>query len=412
MVSVQKKKYPKIELVLRSKASKLGALTIDDCMELIGWAPESPEEKYGKEFTLKDAFGKKIRLLNNPTNRFFGKALAMKYANEHLRKSWTLNLETIVVDENGYVLQGQHRLVGFILAEQMRQLQPDKWGKNPLLYETALGFGVPSNHKVANTYDTGRGRKLDDVLFRRKLGKDNTEKQQRKISKVLSTALKLVWLRVGGKTLSFAPHFPHTEAIKFLEEHPDVLESVKAVIDIDEGDEGKEQNISSLLGLGTASALHYLMWQAVDDWEKAVDFWESVASGEGLKKGDAIHTLRAMLIKSDASSGTARDEVVGAVINTWKFWVKGENATLKQIKVPRKKVGEKFVLADFPRIGGLDDTVDAPVELTQHQLVILNALKGEPNPHSLCARELVTASKYEPEEGEKVAPLKFSLKKK
>ena len=100
----------------------------------------------------------------------------------------------------------------------------------------------------------------------------------------------------------------------------------------------------------------------------------------------------------------------------------------KDIKVARKKEGERFVLSEFPRIGGIDSPIkNETVEITQHQLLVLSILKGpnngltykylqertglqlgslstaimaetkqgKKNPHSLMSRQLVSGSQHE-----------------
>lgn len=435
------KKYPKISVVLRSKGEKLGALTVDDCKELIGWTEEPEDTDWGKGFVLKDLFGRKVRLLKNPRNRPFRRPLADRYANEHIRGKWSLNLETIVIADNATVVQGQHRLVGIILAEQMRQLEPNKWGKTPLVYETLLGFGASTKPENANTYDLGPKRSLGDVIYRhQRFGKDVTPKKQKSISLILAGAIRLVWLRVGGKQVSFAPHFPHSEALEFYSQHPDILKAVDVVVQLDEGEEGNEKCISSLMSPNYAAGLFYLMAQATS-WKKATDFWKGFASGEGLEKGDPILSLRQLLVRFDAGSGSKRDEIVGAVVKAWLLWTAEELGTSKDVRVSRKKSGDKFILSEFPRIGGIDSPVEVEVDLTQEQLVILSVLKsqrkevdytflrentgrqtgtlanaimeetkqGKENPYSLVSRGLVQVAQYEPEDGQTGSPFMFQL---
>lgn len=435
------RKHPKVCAVLRAKHTKPGSLTVEDCKELIGWAEEPKDKDWGTEHVLKDLYGKKIRLLKNPSNRPFRRPLADRYANEHIRGKWSLNLETIVVADTGVLLQGQHRLVGLILAEQMRQINPNRWGKSPLTFEVLVGYGVSTKPENANTYDLGAKRSLGDVLYRhQKFGKDVTPKRQKGISLVLSGAIRLVWLRTNGKLVSFAPHFPHSEALEFYGQHPDVLKAVMEVVTLDDGEEGNEKCIASLVSLSYAAALLYLMAVATS-WKKALDFWTSFASGEGLEKGNPVLSLRQMLVRFDASSGSKRDEVIGAIIKAWLFWVAEEEASVKEIKVSRKRSGEKFVLSEFPRIGKLDSDVEIPTEITDHQLLILSILKtrrkeigyeelrkqtglqtgtlanaimeetkqGKENPYSLVSRKLVSVAQYEPEEGQKGSPFVFQL---
>lgn len=436
------KRYPKICAKLRAKHVDAGPLDSVECKQLIGWTEQPPEEDWGKEFVFKDVFGKKIRLGNNPSNRPFKRPLANRYANEHLRKKWSLNLETIVLDENGNVLQGQHRLVGFILGEQLRQIDPKQWGATPLQFEVLLGFGVSPKPENANTYDLGAKRNLGDVLYRhQKFGKDVSDKEQKRIATILAGAVRLVWIRSGGNQVSFAPHFPHSEAIEFYRGHPEILQAVEQVIALDDGDEGGERCISSLISLSYAASLLYLMADAQESWEQADKFWELFASGEDLKKGNPILSLRQLLVRMDASSGTKRDEIIGTVIKAWNLWKSHKPGTTKEIKVKKKRDGDKFIMAEFPRIGGLDSTVESENRLTQHQQVLLSVLKrskkeitydalkegtglqigqisnaviaetkqGKKNPLSLESRKLVKVNQYASDNGNGDSPYMFQL---
>lgn len=434
--------YPEIKAELRAKHTKQGPLTSEDCQEMLGWCFEAEDENWGKDFLFRDCLNRKIRLSKNTTNRPFRRSLADRYALEHLRSKWSLNLETIVLDSAGNVLQGQHRLVSFILAEQMRQLNQATWGKVPLIYEVLVGYGVSSKPANANTYDLGAKRALGDVLFRhQKFGKDITEKEQKRIAKILSGAIKLTWLRAGGQSVSFAPHFPHSEAIEFFGKHPKLLDCVITILELDAGEEGNEKSIVSLLSLSYASALYYLM-VASDSGTKALEFWTLFASGEGLQKGSPILVLRNALGRIEASSGSKRDEIIGMVVKAWHAWIAEETVTSKQLKVARKKEGDKFIFAEFPRIGGIDSEVETEVHLTPTQLLVLSHLRqskggvtyqdlknltglqqgtlataitqetkaGNTNPNSLEARGLVILERIEAEEGGD-APISIRLKK-
>lgn len=437
--AAKKKKYPKICAILRAKTEKEGSLSVDDCKEVIGWT-EKPEGENWSEFALKDLYGRKIRLVNNPSNRPFRRPLADRYASEHLRGKWSLNLETIVIDCFGNVLQGQHRLIGLILGEQLRQLDTKQWGDTPLTFEVLMGYGVSPAPENANTYDLGASRKLDDVIYRhQQFKKDTTDKEQKKVSKALAGALRLVWLRFGGKQISFAPHFPHSEALEFYKLHPQILKAVTEIISLDNGDDGNERRVSSLISLNYTAALCYLMAKATD-WEQALSFWGKFASGEGLKKGNPILTLRQSLTRMD-TGGSKRDLLVGTVIKAWLLWIQKKQGSSKDIRVARKRDGDNFVLAEFPRIGGLDSDVEIKIDLSQQQRVLLNVLgqndkeasykdlsqatglqagtigklimnetkQGKENPHSLASRGLVNVNQYEPEDGQKISPYMFSL---
>ena len=253
--------FPELKAELRCSTSEAGPLTFEEAKELIGWT-EQPADS--DDFSLRDVYSNKIKLSNNPTNRALKLPIAKRYALEFLRKVWHLNLETIVFGKSGEVRDGQHRIVGFILAEQQRSINPKKWGSGELTMEVLLGFGVSDDKETADSFDKGQSRSLDDVIYRHEDFEDNvSDNDQKKIARVLSGALRLVWLRCGGQTVSSAPHFPHSEALAFYKEHPGIFRSAKSIIKLDKGADKNEKLISSSISLAYATALYYLLVENV-----------------------------------------------------------------------------------------------------------------------------------------------------
>lgn len=360
--------YAEPSAVLRGKHTAEGAMTVDEVKAFIGWTEVTDAST--SDYDLIDRYGKKIVLANAPSNRPFRMPLAERYANEHVRGKWSFNLESMVADRLGHVQQGQHRCAGFILAEQDREISPHLWGKTPLVLETLLGFGASELADTADTYDTGAKRTLADVIYRHQdFGKSLTESQQNKLSKILSVALKLVWLRVGGETVSFAPHFPHSEAMDFGKKHPKLVDSVSFVVEADVGG-------TTLITPGYAAGLHYLMQCTEHGQEKADEFWTLFTSGAGLEADNPILTLRQILTKKGADSGSQRDEIILLVIKAWNAWVAGEKMTNKQLQIKKTKDGDKFVNAEFPQLGGIDCTPPNVDKLVKPQLLILSILKS------------------------------------
>lgn len=363
--------YPDIMADMRHQGR---ALDVDEVKELLGWSEEPDDEDWGKDFQLKDRYNKKIRLANNPINRPIKHAIADRYALEFLRRVWQFNGQSVVFSKFGKLLDGQHRLIGFVLAEQERHINQNKWGEEPLKMEVLLAFGFEEDQKTADSYDTGQPRSLADVVYRHHKfdGKEHTELDS--ISRHLATALRLVWLRSGGLTVSSAPKFPHSEAMAFYEGHQGILDSIKFILDADFGDGTKsEKLLKPFTTIPYAAALHYLMSDI--DSQKADDFWNDVARGEGLKKDDPVYSLRNYLNKVEGSSGKDRDKKVTAIIKAWLAYAAGETMSASQVKPKQKKNDDgKFQLAEFPRIGGIDSEPEAPEELERQEQLILSAL--------------------------------------
>ncbi len=369
--------YDKVGVILRTSESKDGPLAIEDAKRILGWESEADSEKeFGTEYLFRDLEGNKVRLTNNPSNRPFRMTLARRYQSEMLRKKWRLNGEPIILDRKGHVQSGQHRLVGLILAEQERLKNPagyrESYGwRSEVAVDALIVTGISDKAEVVDTLDLGQKRSLGDVIFRRDEFGDLSEKEQKRLSNVLGTAARLAWLRIGGRVVSDAPHFPHSEALDFIEAHPRLKDSVNFVFTEDGGTGAEGKRISSLISLGYAGGLLYLMATAKTDpdkfeekgtdaikyslWDKACEFWTLLASGAGLEKGNPILSLRNMLHRMDAGGATARDEVVGVVVKAWNLWIDGKDGEAAAIKVKKTKddLG-RLVLAETPRIGGLD----------------------------------------------------------
>jgi hypothetical protein len=153
-------------------------MSAERAMELIGW--EIVEDG---PFHLKHPVsGEKVRLVNNSTNRPFRLGLANRYKSEFLRGKWKLNGETIIVDWDGKIQSGQHRLAGFIMAEAERLADKRVPGKEgvgwkewckalhghggPLTMPAIIVTGIDPSPETVNTIDQGLKRTVGDVFYR------------------------------------------------------------------------------------------------------------------------------------------------------------------------------------------------------------------------------------------------------
>ena len=369
--------HPEIKADLRAavKNSDGPPLSIDDAKELIGWTEELDGEDWGKKFDLKDTFGRKVRLTNNPNNRPLRLSEVKENSLVFLKGEWRFNGETLVVGKSGVLRDGQHRLVGFILAEQQRQIDQKKYGSDPLAFSTVVVYGIDEEDEVIDTIDIGIGRSGSDVIFRR-YGFDGDKTAQKKIATVVDGAARLVWLRAGGKKVSGGSKLTHTTKLELLKNHPGIVESVMFIMKLDHGagDENEKNLFPGMISLGYASALHYLMHDV--NKRDADKFWRSLASGEGLEKGSPVLALSKFLTTAKAGSGAQRDDLVGACVKAWLAFKAGEELTPKAVKVKKTKDDEngKFVPAEFPRIGGVDSEPETVEELDIKAKMVLSCL--------------------------------------
>lgn len=380
------------------------AMTVDDAMELIGW---TVVEKGG---LLRDTTGQNIALEHNATNRPFRPGLSKRYLSEILRGEWYLNGETIIFDADGKCQSGQHRLVAFIMAVETWKLQKAKWvkyhKKEPTL-ECLIVRGISTDDKVVNSIDLGQKRTLGDIIYRSELfgdgvslggsmegasatrSKDATNviklpdlgmKQRQRLSNILAGSARLTWLRATNKQVSDAPHFPPSEAMNFIDDHPGLLYSVAFINLLEGGDKQDGSKVSRFISLGYAAGLFYLMSASgtdPDEWlekgagaldfkmqKKAQEFWTKLATGTELKAADPVYILRELLPKINAGSAVGRDEIVTTVIKAFNAYADGGKVTTKDLVV-KKRIDENGLekIVEMTRLGGID--VEGPEVATK-----------------------------------------------
>jgi len=333
------------DIVYEEVSAEIRTFTIDGAKELIGWGEEPDKAKWGKDYDLKDGEGTKVRLTKNTTNVPFRIVRAKRYKDVFLSDDgWELNGESIILDWFGTIGDGQHRLVGFILAGE----------ENPeLTFETAISTGV--NPDVIDTVNLGTKRDLKGVLARRRnLGENLTRTVNRQVAAIYAAATKLVWSRIQGETVS-KQYFPHSVAFQTQGDHPRLLEACRFIYE-ENGGQGKAgKRISSKVSLGNAAAMMYLAGTSDDDvWEKAEEFWVKFSSGADLGKESPILALRDGLIKISTGGGMGRDLACGMIAKAWLAYKVGAEGTDVRVKMTTDKITKRKKMAEYPRVGGFD----------------------------------------------------------
>lgn len=346
------------------------ALTIEDAKIMLGWC-EVPKGNDKMIVHLKDLKGNRIHLALSKTNRPISKANYAKLQSEILRNKWEFNGESIKIDNKDHVQDGQHRLVAFILAEQERVMDPEQWQvehgqKKPLTLCTVVSRGISAAQKVVDTIDQTRPRNIGDVIYRNGDFSDKKHTEAKTLSKLLGQASTMLWQRFGGGKFSDAVGHPVSESLDLIQTHGKIKD---ALLFLWEEESGSEKRISSMTGLGHSATLMYLMGTCASDpengddvdfkhWEKAEEFWTLLASGAGLDSDHPCLTLRNYLQRVGGEE-KARDKKLGAIIKAWNAFIDGEKINSKSIRVKEKNVDGKRVLAEIPRIGGLDTQKEA-----------------------------------------------------
>lgn len=364
-----------------------GPLSEDDVKQLLGWQEEPEGGEWGLEFDLKDMTGKKIRLNNNIANRPFRASLSLTWEGEFLHGSWQVNGEAILLGRTGLVLDGQHRLVAFVLACQEYAMRPQEWPnmvvaevmqpdktviKTPVM-ETFVAFGISESSKVVDTINTGAPRTLADVIYRafeHLFGEELPKKDMVAIGKISEHAIRLLSHRTAAFKDAFSPTQPHSELIDFVYRHSRLLKCVRHVY---ESEDKETKSISGIVPLSTAAALMFLMGSCESDgkryndiaqpnenmlkwgrYKDAQDFWAYI--GDNNSRVFAIK--QAISVASQDVDSVSKAERIGIVIKAWHFFscdaTRDTSMDADHLKLEYSGTGMDRRLVEFPQISPID----------------------------------------------------------
>lgn len=360
--------YPEVSV---KKCYGEHALTFEQVKKLLGWSespnPELPNEPH---LFVEPITGKKIWCHNVITktyrNRFltWGNVLALKQ--EHLRRRWKANGETLIVGKSGFILNGQHQSIAFCLACIEWEAYKDEWtdwDKEPTM-EKLVVFGIEEDDDTVNSMDTAKPRSLVEVIERSEIFAKLKNAERKECAKITDHAVRLLWHRLGIKLDAFAPRRTHSEAMDFIGNHPKLLECVKHIFE-----ENGDQKIVDVLTPGYAAALMYLMatsntepttyhdadtWSErnanLDNFDKAADFFVLI-SGESAD----LSVIREYNLSLKIDGLDTRDAKMAVLIKAWLLFIQDKPVTLDDLRLDFSS-GNMDVrrLAECPTTGGID----------------------------------------------------------
>jgi hypothetical protein len=233
-------------------------------------------------------------LAHNTRNRRIDRGTVSRYVRSMRAGQWRQTGESIQIDMNGNIVDGQHRLKAIeesgvaITLLVCRNVAPE----------------------VRDVVDTGRRRTMSDRLTLDGVPSAST----------VAASLRWAWRYDYGlmKGKSVTPE--HWELAACLDEHPDIKES-SGTYNILEP--------SGLLPAGLAAWLHYACTRA----EPALGerFFDAIGHGENISKGETAFTTRRLLLQDRASRGTmtgTRQIMLAAyVAKGWNYYAVGTNVS-------------------------------------------------------------------------------------
>lgn len=224
--------------------------------------------KNGSPVIFKDEYGSRVVCWHNSRNRPFDENHARKLAQDYLNGHWCLNLENFIFGKTGLCLSGQHRGIGFILADQMRE-RDDHWKKlwpNPLTLDTAMAFGCDEADATVSTLDNTKPRSDGDVVYTSSHFRDMSNYDRKECGRMMEKATKFMWARTGAGKRAFHEYQTHSESQDFRDRHKKLFDCVKHLFENNQDRQVTDNGVSA----GEAAGICYLMASAKSDWTKYV----------------------------------------------------------------------------------------------------------------------------------------------
>lgn len=257
-----------------------------------------------------------VWLGKNPLNRNVRLNRVEEYAADMEAGDWKVNGESIILDADGNLIDGQHRLLAILFA-----------GKS---IQSLVVEGVETTAK--STIDTGMKRSLADVL--KMQGENNVH------SLAAAVTMAFRWEHGGLRD-----HTPATraQALNWLEENPAIRDALKLAAPI---------TIKPLRMPPSIAAPLLFFAESVSTFEDVATFVEQVATGLGVTEDDGSYRLRMYLLNSASENnytGSTRGFVkLALAVKAWNAYIDGT-----PVKVLRWRAGGAAA-EDFPVLRGND----------------------------------------------------------
>lgn len=246
--------------------------------------------------TITPAIAKKF-LQHNKTNRTISTSHVQWFAKQISDNEWdSENGEAIKFSPEGNLLDGQHRLMGIVLAN--------------IDVECDVQFGVPQTSQA--TMDVGRKRSIGDQLS------ISGEKYGNQVASTIR------WIyAISNGTIAYKTSTP--EVKRFLERYPAVADAVSHV---------KSQKFTGT-NPTLLCALYFIAKEALGEGEKAAAFVKVFTTGYPSYEGDPAHRVREVYIEARTKGSTITSARQAAnLIHAWNLFRKG--ASVKSIRLPQE----------------------------------------------------------------------------
>jgi len=220
-----------------------------------------------------------VLLNRNPDNRNLSETRVTLMARDIQTAAWTFNGEPIIVSDDGWLNDGQHRCWAVV--------------ESGMTIRVMLVVGVSRDSRT--TVDQGDIKRLAHLLAME--GYQNTTQ--------LAAVASLAWQydRLGRLGVNVGERPSKSEGMAYIKEHPGVVRSVSAC---------QHRGVRIVGGPAMVALMHWIITRRAG-LEAADSFVEALTHGVGLSMGDPILYARNRLIGGRMRS----DEKLELLIKAW-----------------------------------------------------------------------------------------------
>lgn len=244
------------------------------------------------------------------SNRNLSAVVVQRYAADMGRGQWLMNGETIKFNDEGELLDGQHRLMAVIEAN--------------VSIDSLVVFGIAKD--AMPTIDVGLKRTLAHAIsISINIGYSSPTH--------LAAAANLLYryqlgnIGVGKKITPMS----HSEGLELIAAHPGLQQSCVVAA---------RPSFKSFVTPSVGAFCHYILTRV--DPKKAEDFFRGLGTGAGLEQSSPVLHLRNFLLGQKAARARASVDVhIAYIFKAWLAFKDGRS--IKQLSV---KENEKFPIVE------------------------------------------------------------------
>jgi len=255
-------------------------------------APPRPDESYSELAYITPTIAEEWLALNKQ-NRPRGAPQVAKLARAMNEGGWKVNGETIKIDVNGVLRDGQTRLEAVVHA-------------NTPIWSWVI-CDLEAGIELFETIDQGRLRTLGHMLAIRDYKNYNS----------LAAAIRLVYARDPAIPRE-AGGFTSAVGVAIVEARPGIVKSLAYV---------RSEGMREVWSSGLSAGLHHLMQKT--DRDVADAFWHSLATGEINRQKSPVRVVRDCMIANKSASKDSKLTLLAIqaiVIKGWNLTRLGKTA--------------------------------------------------------------------------------------